>query len=111
MEGRLETKAEAVEFLAEIAALLADDYDVSGPSELDLSINVTNQDGQSAAVRAMLEGQDSYYGIVIAIELKLSGAQEPAPYTFGFWASTNNARLITERIRRELGPVAAPIST
>ena len=110
MEGRLNTKAEVVEFLAEIAALLADDYDVRGPSESHLSIKVTNRDGRSAAVWATLEGQDSYYGIIIAIDLKFSEVGEPVPYTFGFWASTNNARLITERIRRELGHVPAPSS-
>jgi len=108
LEGRLETKAEVVEFLAEIATLLVDEYDVRGPSEFDLSLKVTNREGRSAAVWATLDGEDSYYGIVIAIDLKFSEAGEPVPYTFGFWASTNNARVIAERIRRELGHVRQP---
>ena len=108
MEGRLQTKAEVVEFLEEITTLLADDYDVRSPNEFDLSIKFTNREGRSASVWATLEGEDSYYGIVIAIDLRFSEVGEPVPYTFGFWASTNNARLITERIRRELGHVIQP---
>ena len=111
MEGRLETKAEVVEFLGEIATLLVDDYDVRGPSESELSIKVTNREKRSAAVWATLDGEDSYYGIVIAIDLKFSEVGEPVPYTFGFWASTNNARVITQRIRRELGLVVQPSLT
>lgn len=108
MEGRLETKAEVVEFLGEIATLLVDDYDVNGPSESDLSIKITNRAKRSAAIWATRDGEDSYYAVVIRLDLKVGA---PAPYTFGFWASTNNARVIAERIRRELGPVVQPVST
>ena len=111
MEGRLETKAGVVEFLGEVANLLVDDYDVIGPSESDLSIKVTNREKMSAGVSATLDTEDSYYRIVIALDLKASKGGASVPYTFGFWASTNNARVIAERIRRELGPVAQPIST
>lgn len=103
MEGRLNTKAEVVEFLAEIAALLVVDYDLKEPSESELSIKVTNREKRSAAIWATLDGEDPYYRIVISIDLKSSEVGKPVPYTFGFWASTNNARVITERIRRELG--------
>jgi len=103
LEGRLETKAKVVEFLAEIAAMLVDDYDVRGPSESELSIKITNLEKRSASVWATLDGEDPYYAIVIAIDLKFSEVGKPVPYTFGFWASTNNARVISERIRRELG--------
>ena len=108
MEGRLESKADVVEFLGEIATLLFDDYEVKGPSESDLSIKITNSAKRSAAVWATIAVEDSYYGVVIRLDLKVGA---PAPYTFGFWASTNNARVIAERIRRELGPVAQPVST
>ena len=111
MEGRLETKANVVEFLAEIAAMLVDDYDVRGPSEAELSIKVTSLEKRSAAVWATLDGEDPYYAIVIAIDLKCSEVGKPVPYTFGFWASTNNARVITERIRRELGHAIAHVTT
>ena len=111
VEGRLETKAMVVEFLAEIAALLVDDFDVRGPSESELSIKVTNREKRSAAVWATLEGEDPYYGIVIAIDRKFPEVGKPVPYTFGFWASTNNARVITERIRRELGHVISHATT
>ncbi|HEY7992942.1 MAG TPA: hypothetical protein VID24_01875 [Candidatus Eremiobacteraceae bacterium] len=111
LEGRLETKAEVVEFLTEIAALLVEDYHVRGPSESELSIKITNREKRSAAIWATLDGEDSYYGIVIAIDLKFSEVGEPVPYTFGFWASTNNARVITERIRKELGHVLQPAVT
>ena len=108
MEGRLETEADVVEFLGEIATLLDDDYDVKRPSGSDLSIKVTNRAKRSAAVWATLGAEDSYYAVVIRLDLKVGA---PAPYTFGFWASTNNARVIAERIRRELGPVPQPVST
>ncbi len=109
MEGRLETKSHVVEFLDEIATLLADGYEVRRPSESDMSIKVTNRKQKSAAVWATLDDEDSYYAIVIALDQTASPAGAAAPVTFGFWASTNNARLIAERIRRELGhdPVQA----
>ena len=108
LEGRLKTEADVVEFLAEVAKLLVDDYDVRIASDSELSIKVTNREKRSAAVWATLSEEDSYYGIVIAIDLKFSEVGEPVPYTFGFWASTNNARLIAERIRRGLGQVMQP---
>lgn len=108
LEGRLNTEADVVEFLGEVAKLLDDDYDVRVPSDSELSIKVTNREKRSAAVWATLSEEDSYYGIVIAIDLRFSEVGEPVPYTFGFWASTNNARLIAERIRRGLGQVTQP---
>ena len=108
LEGRLQTEADVVEFLGEVAKLLADDYDVRVPSDSELSIKVTNREKRGAAVWATLSEEDSYYGIVIAIDLRFSEVGEPVPYTFGFWASTNNARLIAERIRRGLGQVTQP---
>ena len=111
MEGRLETKADVVEFLGEIATLLVDDYDVRGPSESELSIKVTNRKKQGASVWATLDAEDAYYGVVIALDPKASDGGVTVPYTFGFWASTNNARVIAERIRQGLGRVVQPVST
>ena len=108
LEGRLETKAEVVEFLGEIATMLHDDYDLRGPSESELSIKVTNRAKRGAAVWATLDAEDSYYAIVMALDPKTAEAGAPVPHTFGFWASTNNARLIAERIRKELGHVMEP---
>jgi len=111
LEGRLETKSDVVEFLDEIATLLVDDYDVRRPNESELSIKVTNRSKKSAAVWATPDKDDSYYAIVIALDLKFSEIGAPVPHTFGFWASTNNARVIAERIRRELGhdPIQATV--
>ena len=111
MEGRLESKADVVEFLGEIAMLLADDYDVKGPTETELSIAVTNRKKQVASVWATLDPDDAYYAVVMALDLKSKESGRPVPHTFGFWASTNNARVIAERIRQGLGRVAQPVST